>query len=97
MIYKNRRLGSDPATVFPYEVMLEHFQKFGKFGLIMAMMVVPMMLSEDGIADDLDEFAEQVKDGLELDISTYVSEKSQPMLHQRLRDIVIDMAQLKYI
>lgn len=27
------RLGSDPEKLFPFEMLMEHFRTFGKFGL----------------------------------------------------------------
>lgn len=90
-------MGSDPEKLFPYETLLDQFKKFGKFGMIMASMLLPMMTSQDGIAADLDEFAEQLKDGQKLDENTYISERTRHILDKRLRDVVIDMARLEYI
>jgi hypothetical protein len=40
------RLGSDPNKVFPREVFEDHLKKFGNFGLTMAIIILPLSLSE---------------------------------------------------
>lgn len=42
------RLGSDPDKLFSYEMMLEEFRKFGRFGLIIASAALPVTLKDNG-------------------------------------------------
>jgi hypothetical protein len=56
------RLGSDPAKVFPRSVLDEHLKKFGKFGLAMAIMVLPIFTSNPEDTPDMDEIAEKFKE-----------------------------------
>ena len=39
------RLGSDPEKLFPRSVFDEHLLRYGKFGLAMAIMVLPIFTS----------------------------------------------------
>lgn len=93
----NFRLGSDPEKLFPYTLMLEHFQKFAKFGLILSTALLPMMTSEDGHCIDIDEIAEEFQNGKEIDSDTFISEKSRNKFNTRLRGVVCDMVRLGYI
>lgn len=77
--------------------MLEHFRKFGKFGLILSTVVLPMMTADDGNGINLDEIAENMKNGKEIDNSLFISENSRSKFLTRLRDVVADMARLGYI
>lgn len=84
----NFRLGSDPGKLFPYQLMLDHFGKFGKFGLIITMAFLPMVMKADITTDPN-------IDGLRDDDTKNVQSTKQ--LNKLLRDIVTDMVQLKYI
>lgn len=41
-----KRLGSDPEKLFPREAFDDHLKRFGRFGLTMAAMVLPIFVSE---------------------------------------------------
>lgn len=90
-------MGSDPEQLFSFETMQDHFRKFGKFGMILSTMLLPMMTAESGMAIDLDALSDKVVDGAEFDGSVFVSEKSRNRLATRLRDVIIDMVRLDYI
>lgn len=92
-----RRLGSDPEKLFSYETMQEHFRKFAKFGLILSTALLPMITSDDGHGIDVDEMAESVQNGNELDAGAFISDKSRNKLNKRLRGVVNDMVRLGYI
>lgn len=77
--------------------MLDQFHEFGRFGLVMASMLLPMMTSQNGMADDLDEFAEQLNDGQKVDENTYMSKETRHISNRLLKDVVVDMARLEYI
>lgn len=90
-------MGSDPEQLFSFETMQDHFRKFGKFGMILSTMLLPMMTAESGMTVDLDALSDKVVDGGEFDGSVFVSEKSRNRLATRLRDVIIDMVRLDYI
>lgn len=85
-------MGSDPK-LFPYELMLEHFRKFGKFGLVLSTVLLPMITSEIGSGLDLDAIDQTGG----TDANGFISQRSQIKLMERLRDVIIDMVRLEYI
>lgn len=91
------RLGSDPNKLFPYELMLEHFQKYAKFGLILATVLLPMLTSDSGSGIDLDEVAGDVQNGKEMDANMFISNESQKRFNRRLKEVIVDMVRLEYI
>lgn len=93
----NFRLGSDPDELFPYKTMLEHFRKFGKFGLVLAAVLLPVITQEKGTAVNLDDLSTDIKNGAELDASLFMTDSSAKKCNKRLRDVVIDMDRLGYI
>lgn len=93
----NYRLGSDPSKLFPYDVMLEHLHKFGKFGMVMATMLLPLITLEEGITPDLDEVANGFAENRELDLNIFITDNSKDEFNKRVRDVVIDMVRLDYL
>lgn len=92
------RLGSDPEKLFPYTLMLDHFRKFAKFGLILSTALLPIITSEDGHGIDIDgisECVQNVKENSTADV--LISEKSRNKYNTRLRGVVSDMVRLGYI
>lgn len=91
-------MGSDPEKLFPFALMMDHFRKFAKYGLIMATAVLPIITMERGNGLDLDEVANIVENHETLDIfDEVISENSRSEFNRRLRDVVIDMIRLEYI
>lgn len=97
LIIESVRLGSDPEKIFSYEMMLEHLRKFGKFGLLIATTVLPTMCRDSESGVDLDELAEGIENGQEMDTGAMMTETSKATFLNRIRDVVIDMARLEYI
>lgn len=91
------RLGSDPDKLFPYELMLEHFRKFAKFGLVLANCLLPMITADDRNGINIDELCDEINSGKEVDTKVFISEQSEKKLNKRLRDVVVDMVRLEYI
>lgn len=77
--------------------MMEHFRKFGKFGLILSTVVLPMITSDIGCGLDFDGMNDDAPDGEATDSNDFISEKSRQKLNKRLRDVISDMVQLEYI
>lgn len=91
-------MGSDPATLFPYTLMQEHLQKFGKIGIITASVALPIITAERGKSIDLDEFAEDFAKNENTDaFNSYISDNSREKFNKRMRDVVIDMVRLGYV
>lgn len=82
------RLGSDPEELFPYPALLEQLKKFGKFGLISASILLPILLSQNCI--HINEMADEIKKS---DSETYTADTAK----RRLLEVVVDMIRLGYI
>lgn len=96
-IFHFHRLGSDPEKLFPYDLMLEHFRKFARFGLILANLLLPVMTTESGNGANLDQVAEQYKAGEPSTKNIFITDKTRDKFEKRLRDVVVDLVRLEYI
>lgn len=92
-------MGSDPEKLFPYEKMLDHLHKFGRFGLVLSTVLLPMITSDIGNGVDYDALADAATKGQDTTANSddFVSDTSHKRLMERLRDVIIDMVRLEYI
>src|SRR5690349_22770147 len=54
-------MGGDTQTQFPFTALLRQLKQFGKFGIIMASMLVPMLALRPENLPDMDFLAENMK------------------------------------
>lgn len=87
----------DPDKLFPYDALLDQLRKFGKFGLVMSSIFLPLMCGEEGGNPDMNELAESMQDGKVLEADVFVAEDAKAKLNRRLRDVVADMVNFGYI
>lgn len=87
--------------LFPFELMMDHFRKFGKFGLIMASTLLPTIVMDSGRQMNLDQSSSnQMCNNQELpNLKDHplVSESSLARFNKRIRDVAIDMVRLEYV
>lgn len=96
------RLGSDPEKLFPRNAFNDHLQKFGHFGLLMAVMVIPFFTSDPEDAPDMDELTEnlrKISNGEEIHQNAFniTSDKTHDRYAERLLGVCEDMFDLGYI
>lgn len=94
------RLGSDPEKLFPYTMMLDHMNKFARYGLILASTTSPVLLSPAGIRSNLDwdEMAENFMRSQEIPANLYkLTDEATIKLNKHFRDVAVDMIRLKYL
>lgn len=91
LLYIIFSLGSDADIVFSYDALLDQLKKYGKFGFVMATLLLQMMTSEEPI--DIEQLVEDYI----LDKKTPISEKSHQNFMERIMDVFVDMIQLGYV
>lgn len=77
--------------------MLRHLRKCAKYGLILATVLLPVLISRSEYRLDFDEIAESVENGTLDGNNMFITAGSVNEIIQRLRDIVDDMSRLNYI
>lgn len=90
-------MGSDPAKMFPKDELNRQLQKFGKFGLVMAIMVLPMFMSEVEDLPDMDHACETISNDPKMGAEIFKFERTHSRYAIRMRDIIKDMDRLGYI
>ncbi|XP_065094901.1 uncharacterized protein LOC135715653 [Ochlerotatus camptorhynchus] len=91
------KLGGDATRQFPYTALLRQLKVCGKFGLLMAMFLVPMLCTENQDLPDMDEAAERFKESQEIEIPFEVTEKSEASYRKRMGAVVRDLIRYGYL
>ncbi|XP_070495614.1 uncharacterized protein [Chironomus tepperi] len=96
------RLGSNPEKLFPRQTFEKHLKEFGKFGLIMAMIVLPIFTSDASDIPDMDELAENLKkigesEQVDKEAFKFTTEKTFDKYADRMIGVCDDMYSLGYI
>ncbi|XP_058443604.1 uncharacterized protein LOC131425602 isoform X2 [Malaya genurostris] len=94
-----RRLGSDPERLFPREALDQQLKQFGRFGLLMAVMILPVITTKSEDVPDLEEMAEKLENGVNIadEVNNFRSEDTEATYRQRMSDCCRDMVQFGYI
>ncbi|XP_026462580.1 uncharacterized protein LOC113364307 [Ctenocephalides felis] len=90
-------LGSDPEKMFPYRALQDQLKEFGKFGILMSLMVIQAMVMQPEETPDLDEVARIMEEDPENMKFMDPSAASEVIYKSRMRDIIKDMDRLGYI
>uniref|UniRef100_A0A336JXG8 CSON001337 protein n=1 Tax=Culicoides sonorensis TaxID=179676 RepID=A0A336JXG8_CULSO len=93
-----KRLGENPEELFPFEKLEKQLKKFGRFGMPMALMLVPIISTETKDLPDFDRMAELMEefkkgDDMSDEAKHYMqlSMESAKRVAVRTRDVAIDM------
>jgi hypothetical protein len=96
-------LGGDTMAQFPFTALLRHLKKFGKFGVIMAAMAVPMLQTKKEDLVDMEYMAEQMKDAdptkMEELMKQYTEKNTdnQSVINSRLQGVANDAIKYGYL
>ncbi|XP_058443609.1 uncharacterized protein LOC131425605 [Malaya genurostris] len=91
-----RRLGSDPERLFPRKAFDQQLLRFGRIGLIMTTIGLPIITVKNEDVPDLEQFAEQVGTGFDVSKS-FGSVDMEVIYRQNMTDCCRDMLRLGYI
>lgn len=94
-----RRLGSDPEKLFPRSALDDQLARFGRFGLLMATMLLPIITTKKEDIPDLDGMAEKLENGVDVssEINNFKSEGTQDIYREKMAGCCRDMVRLGYI
>lgn len=92
-----RKLGSDPEKLFPYDKLKSELKRVGKFGLLMAIMLLHIMVTSSDETPDMDVLAERsLNEGI-VDDMEFKSKATELKYKRRIKDVIIDIDSKGYI
>lgn len=89
-----RKLGSNPDKIYPYSIFWEQWKKYARFGLIYAMTLIYIMLTEENESVNLEDVAEadkSVADAFNFEIA------NSDLYYDRVRHIILHFVENKFI
>lgn len=99
-----KRLGEDPEQVFSFEEFQKQLKKYGRFGMPMALMLIPMITTQAKDLPDFDRMAELMEEFTKGDQMSdeakqvmEASLQSAKRVGARTRDVATDMVRLGYM
>lgn len=99
-----KRLGEDAEQLFPFEELQKQLKRFGRFGMPMALMLLPITTTQSKDLPDFDklpEIMEELKKGDQMnDAAKEFMAKSMENAKRvggRTREVAIDMVRLGYM
>ncbi|XP_055548976.1 uncharacterized protein LOC129732274 [Wyeomyia smithii] len=93
-----KKLGGDPSRQFPFTALKEQIKACGKFGLLMAMFLVPLMCIENQDLPNMDVEAEKFKENQKIDMDAFaINERAEVRLRKRLSAAIRDGISYGYI
>lgn len=94
----NFRLGSNPEKLYPRKAFEKELVKFGKFGMLMAMFVLPIFVSTiDEIPETRGIDKNTSADEIISKGNQFGSGKALDVYKKRIRGVFIDSVRLNYI
>ncbi|XP_050086877.1 uncharacterized protein LOC126571973 [Anopheles aquasalis] len=91
------KLGHNPQEVFPRTALMRQLRTFGRFGVLMAVFLVPMLCTRNEDLVDMDEAAEKYRDGEEMDIGMLTKNANQKDYAVRMRGVIKDIVRYGYL
>uniref|UniRef100_A0A182MGV9 CHK kinase-like domain-containing protein n=1 Tax=Anopheles culicifacies TaxID=139723 RepID=A0A182MGV9_9DIPT len=85
------QLGHSPQEVFPRTALMRQLRRYGRFGILMAVFLVPMMCTRNEDLHDLDEAANKYQESNEIDLNTITTNANQSAYRTRMSSAIRDM------
>lgn len=88
-------LGGDAEKQFPFEALLDQMKRFGKFGVIMALIMIPILQTSSEDFPDLDNMAEELN--TDPDGFSNVFGKENKDYKERMNGVLADAIRYGYL
>uniref|UniRef100_A0A182SAH1 CHK domain-containing protein n=1 Tax=Anopheles maculatus TaxID=74869 RepID=A0A182SAH1_9DIPT len=91
------QLGHSPQEIFPRTAFLRQLRQYGRFGLLLAAFVVPMLCTRKEDLLDMDATAEMFRETETVDIAIYTKNTNQSAYRKRMSAVIRDTVRYGYI
>uniref|UniRef100_A0A182JLS5 CHK kinase-like domain-containing protein n=1 Tax=Anopheles atroparvus TaxID=41427 RepID=A0A182JLS5_ANOAO len=91
------KLGHNPQEVFPRTALMRQLRRFGRFGILMAVFLVPMLCTRNEDLPDMDEAAEKFQETNSVDMNHFTAHANQSAYHKRMSGVIRDSVRYGYL
>lgn len=92
-----QKLGSDANKLYTYENLQNQLKKFGKFGVVVAVMIAQGRLAELKDFNDVDDYSERLDRGEDVNIFRTFEGNTKIKFEAFINDLVTDLVDYGYI
>lgn len=92
-----RKLGSDPNELYTFDTFQLQLAQFSEFALLYAPIIFSIRVAQEKDIANLDEYAEHLENGKDVDLLYQFDEKTQMIYSQLINDAVTDLVDYGYI
>lgn len=94
-----RKLGSDPEQLFPRKALNDQLHRYGRFGLLMSVMLLPIITTKSEDVPDLEGIADKLENGIDFaqEVQSFRSTDTEEMYKELMAGCCRDMVRLGYI
>lgn len=93
------KLGSDPEKLFSFNDLLGELKRYGRFGLILAPILLQIITTKPSDIPNMDEFADNIANNtksVEETIAEFANNSTLDEYNRRVREVVKDGLLLNY-
>uniref|UniRef100_A0A182T5A6 CHK kinase-like domain-containing protein n=1 Tax=Anopheles maculatus TaxID=74869 RepID=A0A182T5A6_9DIPT len=91
------KLGHSSQEVFPRTALMRQLRRYGKFGILMAIFLVPMLCTRNEDLLDMDEAAEKYRDTNKMDLAGMTMNANKQAYRSRMSAVVRDIVRYGYL
>ncbi|KFB41198.1 AGAP013124-PA-like protein [Anopheles sinensis] len=91
------KLGHNPQEVFPRTALMRQLRRFGRFGILMAVFLVPMLCTRNEDLPDMDKAAEKFRETQNVDINHFTAHANKSAYHKRMSAVIRDIVRYGYL
>lgn len=92
-----RRMGSDPERLFSYNDFQGELKKFGRYGVLIAPMLVQVVTADPTDIPDMDALSEKMANTGNHEAQSFISAKTENAYNQRISDVIRDAERYGYL
>lgn len=93
-----KRLGGDVERQFPRDAFEEQWKKYGRFGLLMGLIVLPMICTTSDELPSMEDYVDRIeKDEKNVKYEYGTSEESFELYRKRMTGMIRDTVRFEYL
>lgn len=92
-----QKLGSDPYKLYTFGTLQAQLKKYGKFGLLVATMIIQGTVAEIKDINDIDDYSERINRNEDVDLFRPFAGNTHEKFTKLINDLVTDLVNYEYI
>uniref|UniRef100_A0A8D8ACI7 Uncharacterized oxidoreductase dhs-27 n=1 Tax=Culex pipiens TaxID=7175 RepID=A0A8D8ACI7_CULPI len=92
-----KKLGGNVESQFPRATFQDHWKRFGRFGLLMGLIVLPIVCTAKEELPEMEDYIDRAEQQQDAEFNFGTSEQAQEMYRTRMAGMIRDVVRLGYL